>query len=87
MCYRTAVNVMFTQMSENQGIKQFKERVVASIIKEYKQIQDMNKSVRVCPEDLMAKEERDAFCAIMLIKEKRSRNFQGRSCADGRAQR
>ena len=32
-CYRTAVNVMFAQMSAIQGIKQFKERAMAAIVK------------------------------------------------------
>ena len=49
-CYRTDVNVMFTQMSAKQGIKQFKERAVDAIIKEYKQVHDMNTFGRVCPE-------------------------------------
>ena len=35
-CYRMAVNVMFTQMSAEQGIKQFKERSMAAIVKNYK---------------------------------------------------
>ena len=40
-CYRTAVNFMFTQMSAKQGIKKFKERAVAAIVKDYKQLHDI----------------------------------------------
>ena len=36
-CYRMAVNVMFTQMSEKKVIKHFKELDVSAIVKEYKQ--------------------------------------------------
>ena len=36
------MNVMFTQMSVKQGIRKFKEQDVASIIKEYKKLHDMN---------------------------------------------
>ena len=32
-CYRTAVNVIFTQISAKQGIKQFKEQTVSTIVK------------------------------------------------------
>ena len=39
--YRTAVNFMFTQMSAKQGIKIFKERAVAAIVKDYKQLHDI----------------------------------------------
>ena len=40
-CYRTAVNVMFTQISEKQVIKQLKEKGVDAIVKEHKNLNDM----------------------------------------------
>ena len=84
-CYRTAVNVMFTQMSEKKGIKQFKELAVAAIVKDYKKLHDMSTFVRVCPEDLLPKQKQDALRAITLIKEKRSRKIKVGACADSRA--
>ena len=54
-CYRTAVKVVFTQISEKQGIKKLKERYVAAIVKEYKQLHEMNTFGIVCPEDLTPK--------------------------------
>ena len=35
------MDIMFTQISSKQVIKEFKERAVASIVKEYKQLHDM----------------------------------------------
>ena len=80
------MNVMLTQMSAKQGIKQFKQQAVARIIKEYKRQHGMNTFGRVCPEDLTPKYKRDALRAITLIKEKRSGKIKGGECADGRSQ-
>ena len=85
--YRTAVNIMFTQISAKQGVKHFKEQAVASIVKEYKKLRYMNTFVRVCSEYLTQKQKRDALRANTLIKEKRSGKNKGRACADGRPQR
>ena len=80
-CYRTAVKIMFIQMSTKQGIKQFKERAIYEIVKEYKQLHYMNTFVRVCPEDLTTKQKRDALRAITLIEEKRPGKIKRRACA------
>ena len=77
---------MFTQMSAKQGIKNFKERAVASIFKEYKQLHDINTFGRVCTEYMTPKQKKDAFRATKLIKEKRPRKIKGREYADGRSQ-
>ena len=76
-CYRMAVNVMFTKMSAKQVIKHFKELDVASIVKEYKQLNDTNTFGRVCLEDMIPKQKRDTLHAITLIKEKRSGKIKG----------
>ena len=76
-CYRTAVKIMFIQMSTKQGIKQFKERAIDEIVKEYKQLHYMNTFGRVCPEHLIPKHKRDALHAITLIKGKRSGEIKG----------
>ena len=57
-CYRTAMNVMFVQISSKQGIKQFKERAVSDIVNYYKQLHDINTIVILCPEDLMPIQKR-----------------------------
>ena len=49
------MKVVFTQMSAKQVIKQFKERDVDAIVKEYKQLHDINTFGRVRPEDLIPK--------------------------------
>ena len=54
-CYRTSVNVIFTQISAKQGINIFNKRAMATIVKEYKQLNNMNTLGRVCPEDLTTK--------------------------------
>ena len=56
-CYRVAVNVMFTKISAKQRIKQFKERAVATIFIECKQLHDMKIFGRVCNEDLTHKQK------------------------------
>ena len=86
-CYRTALNVIFTQMSAKQGIKQFKQRSLTAIVKEYKQLHDMNTFVRVYPEGLIPKQKPDSLSATNLIKDKRSRRVKGIACEYGTSQR
>lgn len=50
--YATAVNIIFNQMHASVGIKRFKEKAVAAMLKEYKQLDDMNVVVRVAYDKL-----------------------------------
>jgi len=82
------VNHMFDQMCFNQmhaskGIKLFKERDVAALFKEYKQLNDMAVVGKVSYEQLTDEDKKRALRAINLIKEKRDGKIKGRTCADG----
>ena len=74
-------------MHASRGIKLFKERAVAALLKEYKQLHDMSVFGRVAYESLTVEEKKKALRAINLIKEKRCGKLKGRACADGSVQR
>ena len=61
------VNVMFKKISAKQGNKRFKERYIASIIKEYLKLHVMYTFIRVCPKDLTSKQKQYALRSITLI--------------------
>jgi len=86
-CYKIAVDVMFTQMSAGKGIKQFGERTIAAMFKEYNQLNDLTVFGRVTPDTLSQEHKDNALQAINLIKEKRNGIIKGRTIADGRPQR
>jgi len=82
------VNHMFDQMCFNQmhaskGIELFKERAVAGLFKEYKQLNDMAVVGKASYEQLTDEDKKRALRAINLIKEKRDGKIKGRTCADG----
>ena len=82
-----AVNACFTQMSARKGIEQFGKLVVAAMLKEYKQLDNLLVFGAVSPESLSKQERRRALCAINLIKLKRCGKVKGRTCADGSVQK
>jgi len=86
-CSQIATNVMFTQMSATKGIKMFKEHVVAAMLKEYTQLDDMNAVGSLDPDKLTPEQKRRALPAVNLIKEKLNGIIKGRTCADGSPQR
>ena len=84
--------VMFVQMSAKKGIKQFGERAVAAMIKEYRQIDNgpmPGKPVveAVDVRTLSMEQRRSALEAVNLIQEKRSGLIKGRTCANGSKQK
>ena len=89
---KTCLDVIFTQMTANAGIKKFGERAVAAMIKEFTQLNEgavPGKPV-VVPTDvrtLTAMEKKKALPAVNLIKEKWNGEIKGRSCVDGSEQR
>ena len=85
--YKIAVNVMLTQMTANRGIKNFGEKAVAAILKEYDQLNKLNVFGSLNPDSLSREEKRKALRAINLIKQKRCGRIKARTCADGRPQR
>ena len=89
---KTTVDVMFTQMSAHRGIKMFKERAVAAMIKELTQldrgaVEGKPVVIPINPKSLTPENKKQALEAVHLIKEKRSGEIKGRTCADGSKQR
>jgi len=87
MIFYKMVAICFTQMTAKKGILMYGEREVAEMLREYKQLNDLNVFVPENPENLMHKQKRDAPHAINLIKEKQCGRIKGRTCADGSKQR
>jgi hypothetical protein len=85
--YSLAVDVLFNQMHASKGIKLFKERAVAAILKEYKQLVDMCVLGRIDYDILTEAQKELALDAVNLIKEKRDGKVKGRTCANGSTQR
>ena len=89
---KTAINVVFTQMSARQGFKQVGEEAVAAMIKEYKQLNNGpmpgKPVVEAIDTDTIPREElTKALDAVNLIKLKRCGKVKGRSCLNGSKQR
>ena len=85
--FNEVCNFMFTQMTADQGIKQYGELAVAALMKEFAQLDDMNVFVRVDHTTLTDEQKSEALTLINLIKEKRCGKIKGRTVADGRKQR
>ena len=90
--FKTTTDVMFTQMSAKRGIKMFKERAVAAMIKELTQLDRrvVDGKPVVIPIDpvlLTQENKKHALAAVHLIKEKRGGDIKGRTCADDSKQR
>jgi len=71
-------------MSAGKEIKQFGERAIAAMFKEYNQLNDLTVFGRVNPDTLTQEQKDNALWAINLIKEKRNGIIKGRTIADGR---
>ena len=85
---KVATDVMFTQMSANTDIKKFGEKAVASLVKQYKQINNkpMYRKQVVTPIDtdtMSYKAKRTELEEFKLRKEKKNGIIKGRTCADG----
>ena len=85
--YSTAVGICFNQMTASQGIKVFREKAVAAMFKEYKQLDDINVLGKLDPDSLTHEQKRNALRAVNLIKLKHDGKMKGRTCADGSTQR
>eukprot|EP00980_Cylindrotheca_fusiformis_P027179 scaffold19280_cov154-Cylindrotheca_fusiformis.AAC.1 len=80
-------NILLAQMSAKKGIKEFGDRAVEAIIKEFDQL-DKKKAFKPRKfQSLSVKERRDALRSITLVSEKRSGRIKGRTVANGRPQR
>ena len=81
----------YAQMPAKKGIKLFKKRAIAAMMKEFKQLVNgavPGKSVveGVDPKKLTRLDIEKALEAVNLIKEKRSGEIKGRTCANGSQQ-
>ena len=80
------------QMNARKGIKQFGERAIAAMVKEFKQLDIGAFPVKpvvkpIHAETLTSEERASVMEAVNLIKEKRNGVVKGRTCADGSRQR
>ena len=83
---KVAIDVMFTKMYAKAGIKNFGEKAVAAMIKEYRQIykgptEGKPVVTNIYPDTLFYNEKRKSLEAVKLIKEKRNGILMGRTCA------
>jgi hypothetical protein len=75
------------QMTATAGIKKHGETAVRAMFKEFAQLDDRDTFEPVLASDLTREAKREALRAVNLIKEKRTGELKGRTCADGRPQR
>jgi hypothetical protein len=75
------------QMMATAGIKKHGQAAVDAIFKEFAQLDDKDVFEPVDATTLNRAQKRAALRAVNLIKEKRSGELKGRSCADGSSQR
>ena len=68
--HKLAVYVTFTQMTAKKGIKKHGWRAVASMYKEYIQLEDMKLMKALKPDSLTRSQKKGALRAINSIKEK-----------------
>ena len=73
-----------TQLGANAGVRRWGDRAMTAIVKEIKQIHDMQVIV---PIHATPQQRRESLQYLMFLKEKRTGDIKGRGCADGRLQR
>ena len=79
--------LVFNQMSAKAGLKKHGERAWKALLKELKQLKDLDVFKAVHASSLTEKQKREALREITVLKEKRDNTLKGRTCADGRSQR
>ena len=62
-------------------------KAIQAILKEYKQLHDLNVFQPMKMKDIPIEERNKVLRLITLIKEKRTGQIKGRACANGRPQR
>jgi hypothetical protein len=77
----------FKQHYVNKGLKIFGEPGAQAVIKELKQLHDMEVASPRTVSELTKKDRLDALQYHMFLKQKRCGKIKGRGCADGRKQR
>ena len=79
--------LIFNQMSAKVGLKKHGERAWKALLKELKQLKDLDVFKAVHASSLTDKQKREALREITVLKEKRDNTLKSRTCADGRSQR
>ena len=72
-----------TQMSANEGLKRFGEKAADALIKEWKQLDELDVFEGMFFNQLTSEDRSKALRLVQLIKEKRCGKIKGRTCADG----
>jgi len=85
--FKKITAICMTQMTAKKGIATYGEVAIQAILKEYKQLHDLNVFQPMKIKDIPVKERDKVLRLITLIKEKRTGQIKGRACADGRPQR
>jgi len=79
--------LVFNQMSAKAGLKKHGERAWKALLKELRQLKDLDVFKAVHASSLTEQQKRYALREITMLKEKRNGDLKGRTCADGRSQR
>ena len=75
------------QYHVSKGLKIFGKKGEDAVMKELKQLHDLNVISPRMPETMTREEVKRALPYLMFLKRKRSGKIKGRGCADGRTQR
>ena len=70
-------------MSVKAGIRQYGNRAVDALLKEFMQLNDMDTFLGIDPKKLTRAQKKKALKALSMITEKRDKSLKGRACADG----
>ena len=89
--FKKCVDIVFTQMNAKKGFRKYGKVAVSAVIKEFWQLVHGafpgKKVVKgVDPKTLTEEEKQQALDAVNLIKEKRTGEIKGRTCANGSKQ-
>jgi Reverse transcriptase (RNA-dependent DNA polymerase) len=84
---QTVTAYVLTQMSAAAGIKLYGQPAVDAILKEFCQLHEKGVFEPKLTSALTSEQKKGALRAVNLIKEKRSGDIKGRTCADGSVQR
>ena len=78
---------VMTQYTADRGVKLFKEKGVAAVMKEMQQLHKRKVGSPMPPALIKPEEKKGALHYIMFLKEKRCGTIKGRGCANGKPQR
>ena len=79
--------LVFNQMSAKAGLKKHGGRAWKALLKELKQLKDLDVFKAVHASSLTEQQKKEALREITVLKEKRDNTLKSRTCADGRSQR